>query len=199
MVTFIGIRSSPRTLPTPPWRRRRRTLCPLLISASSFFFLFQLPQGRQSLCKVRSVLRWHSIGTCLVWMKPPITLVERVFLWSQMVGMIFICKSIPLSTNIFVPTIFNHSITECFIFYKPVMDTLEERFLALLLQLVGRKVFSVSRLFTISMSVRSSFLDDVLRNWKKVHRILDEFLIFPSSFTQEVHARAIDDANVPVW
>ena len=40
----------------------------------------------------------------------------------------------------------------------------EELFLALLLQLVGRKVFPVSRLFTISMSVRSSFLDDVLRN-----------------------------------
>ena len=41
-------------------------------------------------------------------------------------------------------------------------------------------------------------LVDVLRSWKKVHRILDEFLIFPSSFTQEVPARAIDDANVPV-
>ena len=37
----------------------------------------------------------------------------------------------------------------------------------------------ISRLLTTSMSVRSSFLDDVLRNWKKVHRILDEFLIFP--------------------
>ena len=72
-------------------------------------------------------------------------------------------------------------------------------FLALLLQLVGRKVFPVSRLFTISMSVRSSFLGDVLRNWKKVHRILDELLIRPSSFAQEVPARAIDDAYVPVW
>ena len=82
-----------------------------------------------------------------------------------MVGMIFICKSIPLSTNIFVSTIFNHSITECSISYESVMNSSEELFLALLLlQLVGRKVFPVSRLFTISMSVRSSFLDDVLRN-----------------------------------
>ena len=78
------------------------------------------------------------------------------------------------------------------------MDSLEELLLALLLQLVGRKVFSVSPFFTISMSVRSSFLDDVLRNRKKVHRILDDSLIRPSLFTQEVPTRAVDDANVPV-
>ena len=81
-----------------------------------------------------------------------------------MVGMIFIRKSIPLSTKIFVSTIFNHSITECFISYESIMDALEELFLALFLQLVDRKVFPVSLLFTISMSVKSSFLDDVLRN-----------------------------------
>ena len=82
-----------------------------------------------------------------------------VFLWGQMVGMIFICKNIHLSTNNFVSTIFNHSITECFISYESIMDTLEELLLALLLQLVGRIIFLVSRLLTISMSVRSSFLD----------------------------------------
>ena len=81
-----------------------------------------------------------------------------------MVGMILICKSIPLSTNIFVSTIFNHSITECFISYESVMDAVEQLLLTLFLQLVGRKVFPVSRLSAISMSVRSSFLDDVLRN-----------------------------------
>ena len=78
------------------------------------------------------------------------------------------------------------------------MDALEVPFLALLLQLVGNILFPVSRLPTISMSVRSSFLDDVDGNWKKVHRVLDEFLIFLSSFTQEVPARAVDNADVPV-
>ena len=50
--------------------------------------------------------------------------------------------------------------------------------------LVGREVFFVSRLFTISMSMRSSLLDDIRRDWKKVHRIIDEFLIGPSFFIQ---------------
>ena len=115
-----------------------------------------------------------------------------------MVGMIFVRKSISLSTNIFVSTIFFHSITECFwISYESIMDALEE-LPALSLQLVGRRVFPVSRLFTISMSVRSSFLDDVVGNGKEVHRVFDEFLIFLCSFTKEVPARAIDDASVPV-
>ena len=163
MVTFIGTRSPPRTLSTPP-RRRRRTLCPLLISLSSFFFLFQLLQGRQCLFKVRSALHWHSVGTCLVRTKPPITFVMVIFMWGQVVSMIFVRKSIHVSTSIFVSTIFNHSIAECFISYESIMDTLEELLFALLLQLVGRIKIPVSRLLAISMSVRSSFLYDELGN-----------------------------------
>ena len=64
----------------------------------------------------------------------------------------------------FVSMIFNHSITEFWISYESIMDSLEILFLASFLQLVSRKVFPVSQLFTISMSMRSSFLDDVLRN-----------------------------------
>ena len=45
--------------------------------------------------------------------------------------------------------------------YESVMDPLEELLLALLLQLVGRIIFPVSWLLTISMSVTWSFLDDV--------------------------------------
>ena len=88
MVTFIGIRSPPRNLPAPPWRRR--TLCPLLISLSCFFFFFQLLRGRHCLFEITSLLHWHSIGTYLVWTKPPITLVMIIFLWCLMVGMIFV-------------------------------------------------------------------------------------------------------------
>ena len=139
---------------------------------------------------------WHSIGTYLVRTKPPITFVVEIFLWGQMVGMIFVRKSIHLSAKIFVSTNFNQSTAELFISYKSVMDTLEVPLLALLLQLVGDVVFLVSRLLTVSVSVRSTFLYVLVRN--EVHRVLDEFLIFLSPFTQEVPARAVDDANVTV-
>ena len=115
-----------------------------------------------------------------------------------MVGMIFICKSIHLSTKIFVSTIFNHSSAECFISYESVMDSLETLFLASFLHLVSQIIFFVSQLLTISMSVRSSFLDDVLRDRKKVHRVIDELLIGSSFFMQEMPACAIDDADIPI-
>ena len=91
-------------------------------------------------------------------MELPFVLEVEVFLWGQMVGMIFVRKIIHLATNIFVSTNFNHSTAELFISYKSVMDTQEVLLLALLLELVGDVVFFVSRLFTASVSVRSSFL-----------------------------------------
>ena len=42
-----------------------------------------------------------------------------------MVGMIFVRKSIHLSTKMFVSTNFNHIPAELFISYKSVMDTLD--------------------------------------------------------------------------
>ena len=142
--------------------------------------------------------RSDSIGTLLVRMKPPVTLVERVFLWGQMVGMVFIRQSIPLSAKFFVSIIFNHSTTEFWISYESVMDSLDISLFAFLLQLVSRIILFVARLFTISMSVRSSLLDDILRDCKNVHRKIDELLIRPSFFMQEVPARAIKYTNVQV-
>ena len=80
MVTFQRNETPPRTLPTPPWRRR--TLCPLLISLSSCFFLLQLLQSGQYLFKLRSALHWHNIGTCLVRTKP-ITFVKVIPLFAK--------------------------------------------------------------------------------------------------------------------
>ena len=67
----------------------------------------------------------------------------------------------------FIWTIFNHLITECFISCESVMDSLEKLFLASFLQLISAMVFLVSQLFTISMSMKSSFLEDVLRKLKE--------------------------------
>ena len=113
-------------------------------------------------------------------------------------GMIFVRKIIHLATKIFGSTNFNHSTAELFISYSSVMDTLEVLLFALLFELMGDVVFLISWLLPVSVPVRSHFLYIVVRNGKGVHRVLDEFLIFLSSFTQEVPARAIDDTNVPV-
>ena len=56
-------------------------------------------------------------------MKPPITLVESILV-GQMVGMIFIRKSIPFSAKFFVSITFNNSTTEFWISYESIMDAL---------------------------------------------------------------------------
>ena len=66
------------------------------------------------------------------------------FLWSQMVGVIFVRKIIHLATKIFASTNFNHIPSEFVISYKSIVDTLEVLLLALLLELMGDVVFSVS-------------------------------------------------------
>ena len=89
----------------------------------------------------------------------------------------------------------------CGIFHlgqKSVVDTQEVLLLALLLELMGDVVFLVSWLLPVTVPVRSSFLHIVVRNGKEVHRVLDEFLIVTSSFSQEVPAHAVDDEDVPV-
>ena len=46
--------------------------------------------------------------------------------------------------------------------------------------------------------MRYTLLDDILRGWKKVHRIFNEFPIEICFFVQEMPARAIDNADTPV-
>ena len=77
------------------------------------------------------------------------------------------------------------------------MDTLVILLFALLLELMGGVVLPVSRLLPVTVPVRSSFLYVVVRNREEVHRVLDQFLILLCSFSQEVPACAVDDADVP--
>ena len=83
-----------------------------------------------------------------------------------MVCMIFVRKIIHLATKIFGSTNSNHIPAEFFIAYKSIVDTLIVLLCALLLELMGDVVFLVSRFLTVSVSVRSSFLYDVVRNGK---------------------------------
>ena len=105
-----------------------------------------------------------------------------------MVGMIFVRKIIHLATKIFGSTNFNHIPAKFVISYKSIVDTLVVLLFALLLELMGDVVFLVSWLLPVTVPVRSPFLYIVVRNGKEVHRVLDEFLIFLYSFTQEVPA-----------
>ena len=59
-------------------------------------------------------------------------------------------------------------------------------------------VLVVPWLLPVTVPVGSPFLYVVVRNREEIHGVLDKFLVHLRSVSQEVSARAIDDADVPI-
>ena len=115
-----------------------------------------------------------------------------------MVGMIFVRKIIHFGDKDLRFDQFQSYSWEIVIAYKSIVGTLVVLLFALLLELMGDVVFFVSWLLPVTVPVRSPFLYIAVRNRKEFHRVLDEFLILLCPFSQEVPARAVDDADVPL-
>ena len=78
------------------------------------------------------------------------------------------------------------------------MDTQEILLLAFLLERVRDEVLVIPWLLPMTVPVGSPFLQKVIRNREEIHGVLDKFLVLLRSVAQEVPARAVDDADVPV-
>ena len=78
------------------------------------------------------------------------------------------------------------------------MDTQVELLLAFLLERIRDVVLVIPWLLPVTVPVGSPFLYVVIGNREETHSVLDNFLLLLCSVSQEVPARAIDDAGVPV-
>ena len=78
------------------------------------------------------------------------------------------------------------------------MDTQEELLLAFLLERIRDEVLVIPWLLPVTVPVGSPFLYIVIRNREEIHGVMDKFLVLLCSISQEVPARAVDDADVPV-
>ena len=78
------------------------------------------------------------------------------------------------------------------------MKTQEMSLLAFLLERIRDELLVIPWLLPVTVPVGSPFLDVVIRNREEIHGVLDKFLVLLRSILQEVPARAVDDADVPV-
>ena len=78
------------------------------------------------------------------------------------------------------------------------MDAQEILLLALLLERIGDVVLAVPWLLPVMVPVGSPFLYVVIGNREGIQGVLDKLLVLLRSVSQEVPARAVDDADVPV-
>ena len=104
-----------------------------------------------------------------------------------------------LATHFFGSTVVNHVLAELLVSDEPVVDTQVDLLVAFLLDRIRDVVLSVPWLFPVTVPVESPFLYVVVGNREEIHGVLDKFLVLLCPVSQEVPARAIDDADIPVW
>ena len=78
------------------------------------------------------------------------------------------------------------------------MNAQEFSFLAVLLELIRSVIFLIPFFLPVSVTVWSTFPDVKVRNREEVKNRLDVLLVLVRIISQEVTARAVDDADVPV-
>ena len=111
---------------------------------------------------------------------------------------VFVRQFVHLTTYFFIATDVKHILAELLVADEPVVDTQEELLLAFLLERIRNEVLVIPWLLPVTVPVGSPFLCVVIKNREEIHGVLDEFLVLLCSVSQEVPARAIDDADVPV-
>ena len=140
----------------------------------------------------------HRVETYKIRTDPPIVLIFSNFIWSDVVRVVFVRQFVHLTTYFFIAANVNHVLAELLITDEPVVNTQEMSLLAFLLERIRGEVLVIPRLLPVTVPVGSPFLDVVIGNREEIESVLDEFLVLLRSISQEVPARAVDDADVPV-
>ena len=115
-----------------------------------------------------------------------------------MVSVVFVRQFVHLTKYFFTATHVNHILAELLIADESVVNTPVMSLLAFLLERIRDEVLVIPWLLPVAVPVGSPFLDVVVGNREEVKSVLDEFLVHLRSISQEVPARAVDDADVPV-
>ena len=111
---------------------------------------------------------------------------------------VFVRHFVHLATHFLSAANVNHVLAELLVSDEPVVDTQVELLLAFLLERIRDVVLVIPWLLPVTVPVGSPFLYEVVGNREEIHGVLDKFLVLLCSVSQEMPARAVDDADVPV-
>ena len=111
--------------------------------------------------------------------------------------MVFVRQFVHLATHFLRATGVKHVLAEFLVSNDTVVDAQVELLLAFLLERVRDVILVIPWLLSVTVPVKSPFLYVVVRNRKEIHGVLDKFLVLLCFVSQEVPARAVDDADVP--
>ena len=140
----------------------------------------------------------HRVGTNCIRTDRPIVSIDSNFIFSDAVRVVFVRQFVHLTTYFFITANVNHVLAEHLIADEPVVNTQEISLVAFLLERIRDEVLVIPWLLPVTVPVGSPFLDVVIGNREEIESVLDTFLVLLRSISQEVPARAVDYADVPV-
>ena len=112
-------------------------------------------------------------------------------------SVVFVCKFVHLKDDFFRATQLDHSLSEPRVTDKPIVNVLVLFLSTPLLELICRVVFFATFL-PVPVTVWPALHDVKVRDREEIQHGRDILLVFCCSISQEVSARALDDANVPI-
>ena len=183
----------PRILPLPP--RRWRALPPILV-ISLILRILEATQGWQRFFEVKAMPYGHRVGTHKIRTYPPIAAIYVEFFFCSNVGVVLVRQFVHLADHFFSATQFQHGFSEPCITNKPIVNAQDLSFLTLLLELICSVVFLITFL-SVPVTVWSALSDVKVRDREDIKNGLDVLFVLCRIISQEVPARAIDDASVP--
>ena len=148
--------------------------------------------------EVRAMPYGHRVGTHKIRTYPPSATIYVEFFFCGNVCVVFVRQFVHLANHFFSTIQFQHGFSEPCITNKSIVNVQVSSFLALLLELICSVVFFITFFLPVAVAVASPFLDVVVGNRKEVKSELEVFLVLFCSISQEVPARAVDDASVPI-
>ena len=140
----------------------------------------------------------HRVGTHKIRTYPPIATIHVEFFFYGNVGVVFVRQFVHLADHFFSATQFQHGFSEPCITNKSIVNVQESFLPTLLLELICSMIFSSTFFLPVPVTVWSALPDVKNRDREEIKNGLDVLLVFCCIISQEVPARAIDDASVPV-
>ena len=114
-----------------------------------------------------------------------------------MMCVVLVRQFVHLANHFFNATQFNHGLSESCIRNEPIVNAQEFSLLAFLLELIRDEVLVIPFFLPRSCDRAVGLPDVKVRDREEIENGLDVLLVFCCIISQEVPARAVDDASVP--
>ena len=155
-------------------------------------------QSRQRFLEVRSMPYRHRIGIHQIRTDPPITTIYFNFFFCGNMTVVFACKSVHFKDDFFRATQLDHRLSEQRVTDKSVVNVLVLFLSTPLLKLICRVVFFITFFLPVPVTVWPAFPEVKVWDREEIQHGLDVLLVFCCFIFQEVPARAVNDASVPI-